>query len=212
MLISSYNLAHMGDTLIVMLAPDTSSQQANEQKGDIVRIFNAETNETLGYNFFEISQSLKLTAVGPVVLTEAEVSILNNKLSLSGFDAELVADLDPKFVIGYVATVTPHPDSDHLQITQTQVGNGQTLQIVSGSPNMKAGIKVVVAKVGAVMPSGLIIWPGELRGVASNGMIVSGRELKLPNAPEVPGALILPDDFQQVGEALDFVQAQNLFK
>jgi tRNA-binding protein len=62
-----------------------------------------------------------------------------------------------------------------------------------------------------MMPSGLIIWPGALRGVESNGMVVSGRELQLTNAPQVPGALILPDDFQEVGEAFDFEKAQGLF-
>ena len=79
---------------------------------------------------------------------------------------------------------------------------------------MQQGIKVVVAKVGAMMPSGLIIWPGELRGVSSDGMIVSGRELRLPNAPQVPGALILPDDFAPVGTPFDVnsTAAQSLFK
>ena len=76
---------------------------------------------------------------------------------------------------------------------------------------MQADILVVVAKVGAMMPSGLIIWPGELRGVESDGMIVSGRELQLPNAPQRPGALILPADYQPVGAAFDFKRAQTLF-
>lgn len=211
MLISSYNPAHVGDTLIVMLAPDTTMEQASEKKANIVRIFDEQTNATLGYNFFEISQDLALTSVGAIVLTEEQVALLNDKLQAAGFKPDLVADLTPKFVIGFVESVTPHPDSDHLQITKTQIGNGETLQIVSGSPNMQANIKVVVAKVGAMMPSGLIIWPGELRGVPSNGMIVSGRELRLPNAPQIPGALILPADFQEVGQEFNFAQAQNLF-
>ena len=65
-----------------------------------------------------------------------------------------------------------------------------------------------------MMPSGLIIWPGELRGVASNGMISSGRELHLANAPQVPGALILPDDFAPVGTPFDVnsAAAQSLFE
>ena len=53
-----------------------------------------------------------------------------------------------------------HPDSDHLSITQTEVDNGEILQIVCGAPNIKAGQKVVVAKPGAMMPDGLMIWPG----------------------------------------------------
>ena len=76
---------------------------------------------------------------------------------------------------------------------------------------MQEHIYVVVAKVGAVMPNGEIIWPGELRGVSSNGMITSGRELHLQNAPQEKGALILPDDFAKVGDLFDFKRGNKLF-
>jgi len=58
-----------------------------------------------------------------------------------------------------------------------------------------AGQKVVVAKIGAVMPSGLVIQPAELRGISSQGMICSARELGLPNAPEKKGILVLEDTY-----------------
>lgn len=211
MLIASYNPKHVGDTLMLLLQPDVAVQ-ASEKKGQIVRLYDETTQATIGFNFFEISNLLDSpTEGGQVFLTDNQVDKLNEALVAVGFEAELVPDLTPKFVIGYVESVTPHPDSDHLQITKTKIGDDKYEQIVSGSPNMKADIYVVVAKVGAMMPSGLIIWPGELRGVPSNGMIVSGRELQLPNAPQVPGALILPADFQAIGEALDFDKAQGLF-
>ena len=73
-----------------------------------------------------------------------------------------------------------------------------TLQIVCGAPNVEAGQKVVVAKVGAVMPSGMIIKDAELRGIASSGMLCSAKELALPDAPDVKGILIL-DEQQEVG-------------
>ncbi|HFJ6866946.1 TPA: DUF4479 domain-containing protein, partial [Enterococcus faecium] len=60
--------------------------------------------------------------------------------------------------------------------------------------------KVVVAKPGAMMPDGMMIWPGTLRGVDSYGMICSARELHLPNAPAKKGILVLPED-AVVGEA-----------
>lgn len=60
--------------------------------------------------------------------------------------------------------------------------------------------KVVVAKVGAVMPSGMVIKDAELRGVASSGMICSMRELNLPNAPQEKGIMVLSDDYK-VGNA-----------
>ncbi|CAH0417283.1 DUF4479 and tRNA-binding domain-containing protein [Periweissella fabaria] len=211
MLIASYNPQHVGDTLMLLLQPDVATQ-GSEKKGQIVRLYDETTQATIGFNFFEISNLLDLPAEGgQVFLTDMQIDKLNEALVAVGFEAELVNDEAPKFVIGYVESVTPHPDSDHLQITKTKVGENEYEQIVSGSPNMQADIYVVVARVGAMMPSGLIIWPGELRGVASNGMIVSGRELQLPNAPQVPGALILPTDFQAVGEAFDFNKAQGLF-
>ena len=103
-------------------------------------------------------------------------------------------------VVGYVKTCVPHPDSDHLSITETQVGKEEVLQIVCGAPNIEAGQKVVVAKPGAMMPDGMMIWPGTLRGVESHGMICSAKELQLPDAPKEKGILVLPED-AVIGEA-----------
>ena len=75
----------------------------------------------------------------------------------------------------------------------------KTVQIVCGAPNVDAGQKVVVAKVGAVMPSGMVIRDAELRGVPSSGMICSAKELGLPDAPEEKGILVL-DNNAVVGE------------
>ncbi|MFC6180856.1 YtpR family tRNA-binding protein [Lactiplantibacillus daowaiensis] len=211
MLITSYNPTQLGDTLIAILRPDVAEQKI-ESHATVTRISDAKTGDTLGYNFFDVSKTLgTLDVNGQVHLTADQVEELNALLTANDFEAELVVDDTPKFVVGHVDTAEAHPKSDHLQITKTDVGTDQPLQIVSGSPNMQADILVVVAKVGAMMPDGLIIWPGELRGVESNGMIVSGRELQLPNAPQRPGALILPADYQPVGEPFDFKRAQTLF-
>ena len=72
-----------------------------------------------------------------------------------------------------------HKNADKLSVCKVDVGT-DTLQIVCGAPNVDAGQKVVVAKIGAVMPSGLVIQPSELRGVPSQGMICSAKELQLP--------------------------------
>lgn len=202
MLIASYNKATFGDVLMVLTAP-TVENPVIKRGQDVVRIED-ENGNLIGANFMAASTLVELPENdGPVTLSEQDVANLNAKLEVVGFAGDLVADVEPKFVVGYVESAEPHPDSDHLQITQAVIDNDQRLQIVSGSPNMRAGIKVVVAKPGAMMPSGLIIWPGALRGVESNGMIVSGRELQLPNAPQVPGCMILPDDFAEVGTPFD---------
>jgi len=211
MLIASYNPQELGDTLIVVVAQDVETQ-AHTVRDNIARIYDAATEKTLGYNFLEISSILpEISGNGQIDLSTEDVAALNTALEAAGFAGELVAETSSRFIVGYVKTATPHPDSDHLLVTETVVDNDESLQIVSGSPNMQADIKVVVAKVGAMMPNGLIIWPGELRGVASNGMICSGRELGLANAPQKPGALILPDDYV-VGEPFDFERGQTIFK
>ncbi|MDR3190741.1 MAG: DUF4479 and tRNA-binding domain-containing protein [Lactobacillaceae bacterium] len=202
MLIASYNQAGMGDNLVIMTNPSSRSDKI-ETKHNITKITNAD-GALVGINLLEASTVLDLTGqTGQVSLTAAQVAKINTAIQTAGFAEQLESDETPKLVVGYVESVSPHPDSDHLQITTTRVSTDETVQIVSGSPNMQADILVVVAKVGAMMPSGLVIWPGALRGVASNGMITSGRELNLPNAPQVPGALILPADFAPIGTPFD---------
>ena len=162
MLIASYNPTQMGDVLLTMVRPEAAAQ-ATEQKGRIVRIFNTENNETLGFNFFDVSEILGDLAVkGQVFLDQAQVEALNQALQAAGFEPELVVDDEPKFVVGYVAELTEHPDSNHLHIAKIEVDNDQTLQIVCGAPNIEAGQNVVVAKVGAMMPNGAMIWHGKL--------------------------------------------------
>lgn len=81
-------------------------------------------------------------------------------------------------------------DADKLNVCQVDVGD-EVLQIVCGAKNIAAGQNVVVAKVGAVMPSGMIIKDAELRGVPSSGMICSERELGLTDSEEKKGILVL---------------------
>src|SRR5699024_11340389 len=82
-----------------------------------------------------------------------------------------------KFVVGYAQEKQFHENADKLTVCQVDVGD-ETLQIVCGAPNVEQGQKVVVAKVGATMPSGMKIKQTKLRGVSSYGMICSKRELR----------------------------------
>ncbi|MBM6613428.1 DUF4479 domain-containing protein [Desemzia sp. RIT804] len=192
-MVSSYNKNGVGDTLIVMLKNSEKVEQSFERKGNIARIFNESTNETVGYNFFDVSELVNIEGNGQVFLSDQEIDSLNQTLAAAGFEEMLEADNRPKFVVGYVKECAPHPDSDHLNITQTEIDNDEVVQIVCGASNIAQGQKVVVAKVGAMMPNGMVIWDGELRGEASHGMICSARELKLENAPSEKGILVLPE-------------------
>lgn len=78
--------------------------------------------------------------------------------------------------VGHVLTCENHPDSDHLHITTVDVGT-EVLQIVCGAPNIKAGMDVIVAKIGAVLPGDFKIKKSKIRGVESFGMICSLEEL-----------------------------------
>ncbi|WP_297991534.1 YtpR family tRNA-binding protein [Anoxybacillus sp.] len=190
-----YNREGIGDTLLITLKAVDPQARAFEKKGDVVRIFNEQTGETVGYNIFQASTYGAFEGNGVVELTEQVIVTINDILRKNGVNEQVTADLSPKFVVGYVKEKEKHPNADKLSVCQVDVGN-ETLQIVCGAPNVAAGQKVVVAKVGAVMPSGLVIQEAELRGVKSYGMICSARELDLPNAPQEKGILVLNDEYE----------------
>ncbi|WP_339160347.1 YtpR family tRNA-binding protein [Bacillus sp. FSL M8-0277] len=194
-----YNAEGVGDTLLISLKDVTREEVGHETFGDVVRIFNQETKETTGFNIFNASTYLKIEENGSVPLSETLVQDMNEILNRNGVSETLTVDLSPKFVVGYVKEKEKHPNADKLNICQVDVGD-ETLQIVCGAPNVDQGQYVVVAKVGAVMPSGLIIKDAELRGVPSSGMICSAKELDLPDAPAEKGILVL-EGSHQAGKA-----------
>lgn len=187
-----YNKNGIGDVLLVQLQTETPEKIHPEQTGDITLIKDA-SGTIAGFNLFNASEYMDSGEAASVEVTEEVVTVLQNALEKNGVDYILEVDLSPKFVVGYVESKEKHPNADKLNICQVAVGTEQ-LQIVCGAPNVEAGQKVVVAKVGAVMPSGMIIKDAELRGVASSGMICSAKELALPNAPQEKGILVLPED------------------
>lgn len=204
MLISSYNNQAFDDLLVVMLKNSSTDNQDHERKGDITKLIDKKSGETVGFNFFNASRMTEIEENGPVTLSKDQVNQLNEALEKEGFEGELVADTSPKFVIGYVAECVPHEDSDHLSVTQVEVDNDETLQIVCGASNIAQGQKVVVAKPGAIMPDGLVIWPGELRGVASHGMISSATELGVEVSEEKKKGILVLEDDAVVGSAFEF--------
>lgn len=87
-------------------------------------------------------------------------------------------DIPKKIVFGKVLECEKHPDADKLNVCQVDIGTS-TRQIVCGASNVRAGLNVVVATIGAEMPGGLVIKPVKLRGVESEGMICSAGEIGL---------------------------------
>lgn len=194
-MIVSTNKASYPDTLIVITGPDKGRSQFVE-KDNVTRVEDADGN-LIGYNFFKVSDFLDYDKLpnGEVHADQELVDKLNEKVSEAGFDEKLELG-KPTLVYGYVKTCEPHPDSDHLHVTTVDVGNDEVHQIVCGAPNIAQGQKVVVALPGTLMPNGQQIWPGELRGVDSYGMICSARELGLAHAPQKHGIMVVPDSFK----------------
>ncbi|KIX90103.1 tRNA-binding protein [Staphylococcus microti] len=187
-----YNPTGVGDVAFVQLEV-AEGPFDYEAKGDVVTI--KKDNKIVGFNIFHASKSLNIEGVGHIKMTDALLSDIQSALQASGVETELDVDLSPKFVVGYVQQKEKHPNADKLSVCQIDVGN-EVLQIVCGAPNIEQGQKVVVAKVGAVMPSGMIIKDAELRGVPSSGMVCSMKELDLPNAPQEKGIMVLEGSYQ----------------
>lgn len=201
-MIFTYNKAHVGDVLMVIVADSKNQEVAVEKKGQVARVYLEASGKTVAWNIFEASEIAEIKGNGQVFLSDEAVAAFNKVLEAEGFTEKLENDKDPKFVVGQIVSMQAHADSDHLNICQVQVGSDKAVQIVAGAPNAAVGLKTIVALPGAMMPSGSLIFPGQLRGVESFGMMCAPRELALPNAPQKRGIIEL-DDQVVVGEAFD---------
>ena len=130
-------------------------------------------------------------------LTTAELA---ETLTMGGLEVEELAPVAPPFtriVVGEIKDAQQHPNADRLRVCQVDAGQGELLTIVCGAPNARVGIKVPCALVGAELPPGedgkpFLIKVGKLRGVESQGMLCSARELKI--AEDSGGLLELAAD------------------
>ena len=139
-----------------------------------------------------------------VKVDDVEPKELAEKLTRAGLQVESIetvggTPLSDLIVVVEVLDAQPHPNSDHLQVCKVTDGTAE-YQVVCGAPNMRKGIKTAFAKIGALIPEGEFkIKKGKLRGVESNGMCCSERELHVGEGaagiieypPETPtGALV----------------------
>ncbi|SAL53515.1 phenylalanyl-tRNA synthetase subunit beta [Caballeronia udeis] len=158
----------------------------------------------------QFPESWLRTFVDPKLSTDE----LSHALTMAGLEVEGLAPVAPpttKIVVGQVLEVAKHPNADKLNVCQVDAGTGETLNIVCGAPNVAPGIKVPVALVGAELPPAeaggapFAIKLSKLRGVESQGMLCSARELKL--SEDHSGLMILPAD-TPIGQ--DIRQTLNL--
>ncbi|CAO3415916.1 phenylalanine--tRNA ligase subunit beta [Azospirillum doebereinerae] len=127
--------------------------------------------------------------------TDATLDQITEKLTALGLEVEGVHDRSKElapFHVAHVVSAEKHPDADKLRVLMVDTGT-RTLQVVCGAPNARAGMKGVFAAEGAYIPgSDITLKKGVIRGVESNGMMCSKRELKLSD--EHDGIIELPDD------------------
>ncbi|PWC77246.1 phenylalanine--tRNA ligase subunit beta [Azospirillum sp. TSH64] len=127
--------------------------------------------------------------------TDASLDQITEKLTALGLEVEGIQDRSKElapFRVAHVVSAEKHPDADKLRVLMVDTGAG-TLQVVCGAPNARAGMKGVFAPEGTYVPgSDITLKKGVIRGVESNGMMCSKRELKLSDEHE--GIIELPDD------------------
>ena len=115
--------------------------------------------------------------------TQADVQAIAEKLTSIGLEVENVEDAGAglkDFTVAEIVSAEKHPNADKLRLCMVNTGDKDPLQIVCGAPNARAGIKVVLARPGTVIPaSGEALKIGTIRGVESRGMMCSARELLL---------------------------------
>jgi phenylalanyl-tRNA synthetase beta chain len=120
---------------------------------------------------------------------------LADRLTMLGFEIESLGAAAPAFsgvVVAEIRSVAPHPQAGKLSLCTVDDGSGNERQIVCGASNARAGLRTALAMVGAILPGELRIAASKIRGIESQGMLCSARELGLGEAAE--GILELPDD------------------
>src|SRR5450432_3585464 len=120
---------------------------------------------------------------------------LCQRLTMAGLEVEgvdvLGNDLDG-VVVAQIIDCEPHPNADKLRVCKVSIDRGEPLQIVCGAPNARAGLKAPLATIGAKLPNGMEIKKAALRGIESNGMLCSAKELGIDS--DASGLMELPAD------------------
>ncbi len=145
-------------------------------------------------------------------IKEENLKELAEKITKAGINIEkVISNQIDNLVIGEVIECTDHPDSDHLHICQVNVGKEIT-QIICGAPNVRKGLKVIVALPGANLPGNFEIKKSKIRGIESNGMICALYELGLEEKNETTyekGIEELPQDAEVGMDAMKYLKLDD---
>ncbi len=139
----------------------------------------------------KISESWLREWVNPPLTTQD----LANQLTMAGLEVDAVAPVAGYFdhvVVAKVLRTKPHPQADRLTLCEVDAGDGQVLHVVCGAANVRPGLVVALAKIGAHLPGDLVIKEAKLRGELSQGMLCAADELGLSDCSE--GIMELADD------------------
>jgi phenylalanyl-tRNA synthetase beta chain len=137
-----------------------------------------------------------------VAASRDELSARLTAIGLEVEDAQVLGEGLDGVVVAEILSCEKHPEADRLQVCQVATGAG-TVQIVCGAPNARPGLKAPLAQVGANLPGGIAIKAAKLRGVDSQGMLCSAKELGVD--PDASGLLELPADAPVGAKLADFL-------
>jgi phenylalanyl-tRNA synthetase beta chain len=135
---------------------------------------------------------------------------LSEQLSMAGLEVDgmnAVAGDFSGIVVGEVVECGQHPDADKLRVTKIDVGEDELLDIVCGAPNCRQGLKVAVAKIGAILPGDFKIKKAKLRGQPSHGMLCSFSELGI--SEDHSGIIELPLDAPVGNDIREYLQLDD---
>jgi len=154
----------------------------------------------------QISEAWLREHINPAISTERLVG----QLTMAGLEVDSVQPVAAEFtgvVVGEVLSLVQHPDADRLRVCQVAVGGTGPLQIVCGASNVRVGLKIPAALIGAVLPGDFRIQKSKLRGVESFGMLCSEKELGM--AAQSQGLMELPPDAPVGADIRDYLSLDD---
>jgi len=154
----------------------------------------------------QFSEAWLRELVNPALDTAALVE----QITMAGLEVDAVTSAAAEFsgvVIGQVVSIAAHPDADKLRVCQVAVGETEPLQIVCGASNVREGLKIPAALIGAVLPGNFKIKKSKLRGELSFGMLCSEKELGI--AEDADGLMELADDAPVGMDIRDYLELND---